>query len=150
MSIFKYNLLYLYLLLLLAGCSPLQKPIQPEPIETSEQPIQIEFKHNTVPDNVEHKYDSETPIENNTLNIDNNESNSKAIIAKFLPDYVTNKQSWVDDIYVAFKHIGIPVIPRKVCAVMAILEQESSFQAEPDVRNLPNIIKKQLNQNQQI
>lgn len=62
----------------------------------------------------------------------------------YLPSYIHDRRGWIQDIATAFNALHIPINPKNICAVVAITEQESNFHAEPLVRGLPSIVRKQL------
>lgn len=65
-------------------------------------------------------------------------------IVRLLPAAVKDKAGWAEDLYTAFKALDVPHATQTYCAAMAIIEQESSFQAEPVVPGLPAIVRKEL------
>lgn len=48
----------------------------------------------------------------------------------------TQKSAWVKDIHVTMKELSIPTTKKNVCQVLAVVEQESNFAANPKVPNL--------------
>ena len=75
-----------------------------------------------------------------------NEHQTKALIGQLLPANVKDKSGWANDLYSAFTALKIPQVPETYCAVMAVIEQESSFQADPVVPGLPDIVWRELEQ----
>jgi hypothetical protein len=65
---------------------------------------------------------------------------------KLLPARLKDKSGWADDLQSAFKALQISPTPEYFCATMAIIEQESSFQADPVVPGLPAIIRREIAQ----
>jgi len=65
-------------------------------------------------------------------------------IGRLLPATAKDKAGWAEDLYAAFKALEVPHATQTYCAAMAIIEQESSFQADPVVPGLPNIVRKEL------
>ncbi|HKY92462.1 MAG TPA: DUF1615 domain-containing protein [Nevskiaceae bacterium] len=61
---------------------------------------------------------------------------ARALIAKLLPAQAADRAGWAADIYVAFTAMEIAPSPVNVCSVIAVTEQESSFQVEPLVPGL--------------
>jgi len=68
----------------------------------------------------------------------------RARVAKALPKNVGDRAGWATDIYAAFASLGLQPTVENVCAVVAITEQESGFQADPAVANLPAIAWKEI------
>jgi hypothetical protein len=67
-------------------------------------------------------------------------ANPKALVDKLLPDYVKPRQGWRDDLVSAFSALQIPHSAENYCAVIAVIEQESTFQADPVVPGLSRIV----------
>ncbi len=57
-------------------------------------------------------------------------------IAKVLPSHVKDKSSWASDIEIIFKELKITRDKQNVCTVVAIVDQESNFVADPSVAGL--------------
>ena len=68
----------------------------------------------------------------------------RAHIDSLLPRNVTNRAGWVTDIFTAFESLGIDPTTEHVCAVVAVTQQESTFQATPVVPNLAQIARKEI------
>jgi uncharacterized protein DUF1615 len=64
---------------------------------------------------------------------------ARALIMDAVPSTTVDAAGWATDIQAAFATLQVPVTPDHVCAVVAVVEQESSFQANPRVPNLPAI-----------
>ena len=64
---------------------------------------------------------------------------ARAIIGAAVPPAVQDRAGWVDDIYMAFALQSIDPTRENICAAVAVIEQESSFQANPVVPGLPSI-----------
>ena len=64
--------------------------------------------------------------------------------APSLPPALSDRTRWADDIATAFAALSIPAQPHKVCALAAVIEQESTWQADPPVANLSKIAKTEL------
>ena len=65
-------------------------------------------------------------------------------ITRLMPAYVKDKAGWAADLNTAFKTLEVPHATPTYCAAMAIIEQESSFQADPVVPGLPAIVRHEL------
>lgn len=75
------------------------------------------------------------PKVDNTLAIDK--------IAHAMPNRGQQKQAWANDIYEIFNTLKIERNPQNICSVVAIIDQESNFKADPPV---PNLGKTSLNE----
>lgn len=60
----------------------------------------------------------------------------RALIAKLVPSQAQDRAGWAADIYVAFAAMEIAPSPVNICSVVAVTEQESSFQVDPLVPGL--------------
>jgi len=61
-------------------------------------------------------------------------------LSKLLPDYVKPRDAWRDDIANSFTALQLTPSAENLCAVIAVIEQESTFQADPVVPGLPKIV----------
>jgi len=68
----------------------------------------------------------------------------KKRIVRLIPAHAKDRQGWADDLYTAFKTQEVPHATQTYCASIAIIEQESSFQADPTVPGLPAIVRREL------
>ena len=59
-------------------------------------------------------------------------------VARLLPPGVKDKAGWAEDLHTAFKVLEVPHASQTYCAAIAIIEQESSFQAAPVVPGKPS------------
>lgn len=65
-------------------------------------------------------------------------------IEPLLPRGVRDPAGWSQDIRTAMEALAVPLTRDNLCAAIAVIAQESSFQAEPVVPGLPSIIRKEL------
>lgn len=72
------------------------------------------------------------------------EREGRALVAGFLPPGVKDRDGWSGDIFTAFSTLRIPPTPDNICAVIAVIEQESTFQADPVVPGLSQIVQKEI------
>jgi hypothetical protein len=72
------------------------------------------------------------------------ERETRSRIGKLLPANVREKAGWSADLHAAFTNLNIPHAPETYCATIAIIEQESSFQVDPAVPGLPDIVRHEL------
>lgn len=68
----------------------------------------------------------------------------RAEIVRLMPAKVENAQGWAIDIFAAFEALRIPPTSEHICGVLAVTEQESSFQADPPVPELPAIARREI------
>lgn len=68
----------------------------------------------------------------------------RAVALRVLPPNITDRSAWANDIATAFAALSIPAQAHKVCALAAVIEQESTWQADPPVANLSKIAKAEL------
>ncbi len=69
---------------------------------------------------------------------------ARADIARRLPANVQNRTGWAIDIFAAAEALKVRPTAENVCAVIAVIEQESTFQVNPPVPNLPTIARKEI------
>ncbi|MBK7847293.1 MAG: DUF1615 family protein [Zoogloea sp.] len=70
------------------------------------------------------------------------ENEGRALVASYLPFPLKDRDGWAADIFSAFSALRIPVTPDNICAAIAVTEQESTFQADPEVAGLSRIEEK--------
>lgn len=61
---------------------------------------------------------------------------ARDVIDQSLPAGVSDRAGWVNDIYSGFTVQGLQPTPQNVCAVVAVIEQESNFHVNPVVPGL--------------
>jgi hypothetical protein len=66
------------------------------------------------------------------------------MIERSLPPYATDRAGWTADLYAAFTNLAIDPNHANACAVIAVIEQESSFRVDPVVPNLGVIATKEI------
>lgn len=67
-----------------------------------------------------------------------------AQLVSLLPASLDDRAGWAVDIQSAFQLLGIPTSSENLCAVLAVTEQESSFQAHPLVPGLARIAREEI------
>lgn len=72
-----------------------------------------------------------------------------AFLLQVFPERLADKEGWAADLASAFRAMRIPQSRENYCAVVAVVEQESSFQADPPVPGLPAIVSQEIEQRRQ-
>ncbi len=68
----------------------------------------------------------------------------EAGLTKHIPTTVRDREGWSEDIIGGLRAIAKEATAERVCAIIAIIQQESGFQKDPVVQNLPQIVRKGL------
>ncbi|UXY55144.1 DUF1615 domain-containing protein [Pseudomonas tohonis] len=68
----------------------------------------------------------------------------RAQVARLIPSSVVDRQGWATDIQVAFTAQELATVKSNFCAVLAVTEQESSYQADPAVPGLAKIARQEI------
>jgi len=61
------------------------------------------------------------------------------MIERSLPRAASDRMGWAADMYAAFTVLGIEPTHENVCAIVAVIEQESGFRVDPVIPGLPAI-----------
>jgi Protein of unknown function (DUF1615) len=69
---------------------------------------------------------------------------ARADIAKRIPPKIGNREAWAIDMFAAFEALAIRPTTEHICAVIAVTEQESTFQTSPPVPGLPAIARREI------
>jgi len=69
----------------------------------------------------------------------------RAEIVRHMPTSVPDRTGWATDIQTAFDAQQINPNLENICAVLAVTAQESGYQANPSIPNLPGIARKEIN-----
>ncbi|MCP3102152.1 DUF1615 domain-containing protein [Myxococcus sp. K15C18031901] len=67
-----------------------------------------------------------------------------AQVARLIPSHVKEREGWAQDVLDALEAEEVTPTPVAVCSVLAIIEQESGFHADPAVPNLPRMVRTRL------
>src|SRR5687767_13800000 len=70
----------------------------------------------------------------------------RATIAQLIPTTIPDREGWAVDIHAAFRALSIEPTAENVCAVLAVTEQESTFQADPRVAGLAEIARREIDE----
>ncbi|KAF1051216.1 MAG: hypothetical protein GAK43_02503 [Stenotrophomonas maltophilia] len=68
----------------------------------------------------------------------------RASLVQLLPAGVKDRQGWAADIQTAFAAQHLEPSPQNLCSVLAVTEQESNFQADPQVPGLGRIARQEM------
>jgi Protein of unknown function (DUF1615) len=71
-------------------------------------------------------------------------ADARAIIDESLPHGLSDRGGWLNDIYAAFTVLTVQPSHENVCAVVAVIQQESSFQVDPVIPNLGAIARREI------
>ncbi|MDP9012140.1 MAG: DUF1615 domain-containing protein [Pseudomonadota bacterium] len=64
---------------------------------------------------------------------------ARELIDSSLPRTISDRAGWTADVYAGFNALGIAPTHENICAVVAVIEQESGFRVDPVVPGLPSI-----------
>ena len=70
----------------------------------------------------------------------------QAQVAARLPAKLTDREGWASDVITAIRRTKKEPTAERVCAVLAVIEQESGYAVDPPVAALPSMVKKGLAQ----
>src|SRR5229473_2491505 len=73
-----------------------------------------------------------------------NTADAKALIEQSLPPNASDKAGWTADMYAAFTALTVTPTHENICAVVAVIEQESGFRVDPVVPGLGAIARKEI------
>ncbi len=68
----------------------------------------------------------------------------RAEVARRIPTGTADREGWAADIQVALTSQRIRANPENICAVLAVIEQESGYVADPGVPGLPRIARAEI------
>lgn len=68
----------------------------------------------------------------------------RARIVASIPATVPDRSGWAVDMYAAFATLRIDPSPSNLCAVLAVIEQESTYQVDPPVPRLGQIAREEI------
>lgn len=68
----------------------------------------------------------------------------RSSIARLIPSTIADRQGWALDIQQAFAALDIPATTENICSVLAVTEQESTFQVAPPVPGLARIAREEI------
>lgn len=68
----------------------------------------------------------------------------EADIEKRIPTTVAGRAAWASDLQLVLAALKQPASPRNICAVLAVVEQESGYKADPPVPQLGRIAREEM------
>lgn len=71
-------------------------------------------------------------------------TDARAIIDESLPRNLSDRGGWLYDIYAAFNVLTVQPTHENVCAVVAVIQQESGFQVDPAIPGLGGIARREI------
>jgi hypothetical protein len=71
---------------------------------------------------------------------------ARAEIRARIPATVANRDGWAIDMFAAFESLEIRPTARNVCAVVAVIQQETGFEVDPVVPGLPAMARKEIDE----
>jgi Protein of unknown function (DUF1615) len=74
-----------------------------------------------------------------------NPADARALIEASLPKNVSDRAGWAVDMYAALTVLTVTPNHENICAVVAVIEQESGFRVDPAVPGLGVIARKEIN-----
>ena len=66
------------------------------------------------------------------------------LVEELLPARLADRRGWAEDMYAALSALRVEPTAENVCAVIAIIEQESSFRVDPSIPGLPELARREL------
>ncbi|MDO8207072.1 MAG: DUF1615 domain-containing protein [Gallionella sp.] len=135
------RIIQFFLIALTAGCAATPEQATPQP--AAPPPAKVERAKPAVPPPA--KPVAKPPVIATTP-IALSDREVHELVLKLLPGRLKDKEGWATDLQTAFKALQIPPAASNFCATIALIEQESSFQADPVVPGLPAIIRREIEQ----
>lgn len=71
---------------------------------------------------------------------------ARAEIRTRIPSAVANRDGWVIDMFAALEALEVRPTPRNICAVVAVIQQETGFQVDPTVPGLPAMARREIDE----
>jgi len=72
------------------------------------------------------------------------QAQARSLIAALLPKRLDDQAGWESDIQASFAALGLMPTEQRVCAVIAVIEQESGFRVDPIIPNLGMIASQEI------
>lgn len=71
---------------------------------------------------------------------------ARAEIRARIPPKVANREGWAIDMFAAFEALDVRPDAHNICAVVAVIQQESGFQVEPVIPGLPTMARREIDE----
>jgi hypothetical protein len=71
---------------------------------------------------------------------------ARQLIERSIPRSVLDRDGWTLDLYTGFNELGLAPSLEHICAVVAVIEQESGFRVDPPISGLPAIAWKEIDE----
>ena len=71
---------------------------------------------------------------------------ARAEIRARIPPALANRDGWAIDMFAAFEALELRPTPRNICAVVAVIQQETGFQVDPAVPGLPAMARREIDE----
>jgi hypothetical protein len=71
---------------------------------------------------------------------------ARAAIRARIPPAVANRDGWAIDMFAAFEALEVRPTARNICAVVAVIQQETGFQVDPEVPGLPAMARREIDE----
>src|SRR5687768_9804770 len=71
---------------------------------------------------------------------------ARAEIRARIPPAVANRDGWAIDMFAAFEALEVRPTPRNICAVVAVIQQETELQVDPAVPGLPVMARREIDE----
>ena len=71
---------------------------------------------------------------------------ARAEIRARIPPAVANREGWAIDMFAAFEALEVRPTARNICAVVAVIQQETGFQVDPAVPGLPAMARREIDE----
>src|SRR6185436_13054968 len=73
-----------------------------------------------------------------------------ALVEELLPARLADRRAWAEDMYAAMTALRVEPTAENVCAVVAVIEQESSFRVDPSIPGLPAMARRELDKRREL
>lgn len=88
----------------------------------------------------------DVPLASERIHNGGEESDTERRVKQKLPARTRDPEGWARDVATAFSALNLVPSTENLCAVLAVTEQESGYQADPAVAGLPRIVRAEIDQ----